>query len=149
MNHRFLTLLLLAALGAARALAHGGVELGPNGGRILEFSENETMHGELTLTNGTFRVALLDKDMKPVALRDQTLTVSGGSRLNPQKPVVEKQGAHFVFPALKGDRYALVLRFTDTPPSRTVTARLEYDAAVCSGCGHAEWLCKCPPAKGK
>ena len=46
------------------AAAHEGVELGPNKGRILEFSKNETLHGEVTLHQGQFRIAVLDKDMK-------------------------------------------------------------------------------------
>ena len=53
---------------AASALAHGDVELGPNGGRLLEFSKNESMHGEVTLKDGKFHIAILDKDQKPVAL---------------------------------------------------------------------------------
>jgi hypothetical protein len=61
---------------AASALAHGGVEIGPNGGRILEFSKKRTMHGEVTVKDGKFLIALLDKDKKPGRLGDQVLTAT-------------------------------------------------------------------------
>ncbi len=125
------------------ALAHSDHELGPNGGRILEFSKDQSLHGEVTLTNNVFHVALLDKDMKPIALKDQSLTVTGGSRSNPEKPKVEKKGNYFVFPALKGNTYLLVFQFKETPSAKTVTARFEYDAAKCGACSKPEWLCDC------
>jgi len=143
MKNRLLTLATALLLAFTRAFAHGGVELGPNGGRILEFSKNETMHGEVLLKDGQFTVALLDKDMKPVELKDQSLTVVGGSRSNPEKPTVTKVNGHFAFPALKGDEYELVLRFKESPEAKTITARFTYDAATCSACKNPEWLCKC------
>lgn len=149
MKTSLLTLAAVLLLGVTRAFAHGGVELGPNGGRLLEFSENETLHGEVTLTNGVFHVALLNKEMKPVELKEQSLTVTGGDRQKPEKPVVTRQGDHFTFPALKGDDYLLVLRFKATPQARAVTARLEFDAATCSACTSPEWLCKCADEEPK
>ena len=143
MKKSLLTLAAVLLLGVSNALAHGGVELGPNGGRIVEFSTNKTLYGEVTLKAGKFHVAVLDKEMKPVALKDQVLVVTGGDRDNPAKPKVEKAGDHFVFPALKGDSYLLVLQFKEMPLTKAVTARFEYDAAICSACKNAEWLCKC------
>ena len=51
------TKLLLLTLISTLTFAHEGVERGPNGGRILEFSKNETMHGEVTLKEGKFQIA--------------------------------------------------------------------------------------------
>ncbi len=147
MKTTLLTLIAALSLGVSSAFGHGGVELGPNGGRILEFSTNETLHGEVTLKDGKFHVAILDKDMKPVALKDQTLVVTGGDRANPEKPKVQKSGNHFVFPALKGDSYLLVLQFKEKPSAKAVTARFEYDATICSACKNPEWLCKCSAEK--
>ena len=147
MKTRILTLAALLFLGLTRALGHGGVELVPNGGRILEFSPNETLHGEVLYRDGKFTVAVLDKDMKPVELTHQTLSVAGGSRLQPERPPVTREDGRFVLPALKGDRYDLVLRFRNGPDAKTITARFTYDAEVCSGCNNPEWLCKCPPEK--
>jgi hypothetical protein len=47
-------LILLLSLLTSLAFAHEGVELGPNGGRILEFSKDETMHGEITVKGDNF-----------------------------------------------------------------------------------------------
>ena len=63
MKHRLLILATALLLAFTRALGHGGVELGPNGGRILEFSKDETLHGEVLLKDGQFTVTLLDKDL--------------------------------------------------------------------------------------
>ena len=147
MKTSLLTLAAVLLLGTIRTLGHGGVELGPNGGRILEFSKNETMHGEVTLTNGQFHVSILDKDMKSVSLGEQSLVVTGGDRAKPEKPKVKIQGGQFVFPALKGDDYLLVLQFREKPAAKTVTARLEFDATICSACKNPEWLCKCSSKK--
>lgn len=135
-----LTALLLTAL---QSFAHSDKELGPNRGRILEFSTDQSLHGELTLTNGTFFVALLDKDMKPLPITDQSLSVTGGSRSNPETPKVENRGNHFTFPALKGDSYLLVFQFKNASAAKPVIARVEYDSAICPTCKQGEWLCDC------
>ena len=43
---------VILALAAGLAFGHEGIELGPNKGRIVEFSDNETMHGEVTVKDG-------------------------------------------------------------------------------------------------
>ena len=141
MKKQLLTLLSSIALTAA-AFAHGEVEVGPNGGRILEFSKNETMHGEVTVKDGKFHVALLDKDMKPVALGEQTLTASGGPTNKAEKLAVEKAGGKFVVPAVKSGEW-LILQYKDSANAKAVTARMQYDTAICSACKEPEWLCKC------
>jgi len=149
MKKSILHLLAVLWLGLPRVLGHGGVELGPHGGRIVEFSKNETMYGEVTLVDGFFHVAVLDHQLKPVELKEQSLTVTGGDRSKPEKPKVEKREGHFVFPALKGDAYLLVLQFKENPKSKAINARFEFDATICSACKNPEWLCKCSaePAK--
>lgn len=147
MKIRILTLMAVLLLGITRTLGHGGVELGPNGGRIVEFSKNESMHGEVLLKDGKFSVALLDKNLKPVELKDQSLTVSGGTRSHPEKPTVTRENGRFVFPALKGTEYELVLRFKESPGATAITARFTYDATPCGSCKNPEWLCKCEAKK--
>lgn len=133
----------------AAAFAHTGVERGPNGGRILEFSKDETMHGEVVAKDGKFRIALLDKDMKPVAIKEQSLTAVRGERDNPEKLNVEVKDNHFVLPMLKGDDYTIIFQYKNSEPAKKITARLHYDAAICDGCNEQEWLCKCKPAEEK
>jgi uncharacterized glyoxalase superfamily protein PhnB len=143
MKARLITTLLLTAT-TSLLLAHGGVELGPNKGRILEFSKNETMHGEVTVKGDKFHIALLDKDMKPVALDKQTLVVTTGDRDKPTKLTVEKDARGFVVPIVKAGDW-LILQYKDAPNAKSVTARLEYNTANCEACKKAEWLCECKP----
>jgi hypothetical protein len=143
MKTNLLTLVAVLLLGVSRTFAHGDVEIGPNGGRLVDLSTNETLRGEVTLKDGKFHVAVLDHAMKPVPLKDQKLLVTGGDRSNPENPKVEKEDDHFVFPALKGDSYLVVLQFKAEPAAKFVTARFEYDAAICSACKKGEWLCEC------
>jgi len=147
MKTSLLTLAAVLLLGVTRALGHGGVELGPNGGRILEFSKNETVHGEVIAKDGFFHIALLDKKMQPVELKDQTLTATTGDRKKPEKLAVEKKDGKFVVPMQKGTEFLTIFQFRDSPSVRQVTARLTYDATLCSACKNAEWLCKCSSDK--
>ena len=141
-------LITLLSLVAAVAFAHEGVELGPNKGRIVEFSKNETMHGEVTVKGDKFHIALLDKDMKPVAIADQTLTATTGSRTEPVKLTVEKDAKGFIVPIVKAGDW-LILQYKDTPKSKSITARLEYNTSECEACKKAEWLCECKPDGAK
>jgi hypothetical protein len=133
--------LLWMALSTCSVLAHGGVELGPNKGRILELSKNETMHGEVVLKGDKFHITLLDKDMKPVAIGDQSLQALTGDRKNPTKLTVEKEGNAFVVPVIKSGSW-LIVQYKDAPKAKTITARFEYNTDICE-CDKQEWLCEC------
>ncbi|MCA1962427.1 MAG: hypothetical protein LDL31_00615 [Prosthecobacter sp.] len=137
-------LFTLFTLFSPLACAHEGVELGPNGGRILEFSKDETLHGELTLKDGRFHITLLDKDMKPVAVSSQTLTATTGDRQSPQKLSVEKTAQGFSLPVVKEGEW-LILQYRAEASAKPVTARFEFNTAICEECKAVEWLCKCKP----
>lgn len=142
-----LSILALSLL-ASFAFGHGGVELGPNGGRILEFSKNETMHGEVTERGGKFHIAVLDKDMKPVQVAQQSLTATTGDRNKPVKLEVTKDEKGFTVPVVKAGEW-LIVQFKLTPDSKAITARLEYDTSNCGDCSKPEWLCACAAKKDK
>ncbi len=144
MNTKLSTLVL--SLLASFALGHGGVEIGPNGGRILEFSKNESMHGEIIEKDGKFYVAVLDKDMKPVQVVQQSLIATSGDRDKPVKLEVTKDEKGFTLPLVKAGEW-LILQFKLTPDSKPITARLEYDTAKCGECKKPEWLCACAAKK--
>jgi hypothetical protein len=141
MKKYILTLLSSLAL-TTPAFSHGGVEIGPNGGRILEFSKNETMHGEVTVKDGKFQIALLDKDMKAVALEAQELTATSGDKAKPEKLAVEKKDGKFVVPTVKEGEW-IVFQFRETAKAKPITARLQYDTSKCEKCDAPEWICKC------
>jgi hypothetical protein len=142
-----LTTLALTLI-AGFAFAHGGVELGPNGGRILEFSKNESMHGEVTVKGGKFHIALLDKKMQPVAVDQQVLTATTGDRENPKKLDVTKTEKGFTVPVIKAGEW-LIVQFRAKPDGKAITARMEYNTENCEKCNSPEWLCKCAPEGGK
>lgn len=141
-------LILLVTLITSLAFGHEGVELGPNGGRILEFSDNETMHGEITVKGEQFHIAVLDKDMKPVAMAAQTLTAMTGDRAKPVKLEVTKDAKGFVIPVVKPGEW-LIVRYKETADAKAITARFEYNTATCEECKAPEWLCKCKPEAEK
>lgn len=124
--------------------AHEGVELGPNGGRILEFSKNETMHGEVVVKGDRFHIALLDKKMKPAPMAAQTLTAVTGDRSKPVKLEVTKDGKGFLVPVVKSGEW-LILQFKENPGAKAITARFNYNTATCGECKKPEWLCACKP----
>lgn len=144
MKTKLMTLAL--ALVASVAFGHGGVELGPNGGRILEFSKDHSMHGEVTVKDGKFLITLLDGDMKPVKLADQTLTASTGNRKSPTKLEVTKTDKGFSVPVVKEGAW-LIVQFKASSNAKGVTARMEYDTSNCDKCDNPEWLCKCEAKK--
>jgi hypothetical protein len=133
---------------AVAAFAHGDVEIGPNGGRILEFSKNESMHGEVTVKDGKFVIAVLDKAMKPVALAEQTLTATGSTGIKAEKLTVEKAGNHFVVPLVKSGEW-LIVQFKENAKAKAITARLQYDTNACPKCKGPEWLCACAAKEAK
>ncbi len=124
------------------AMAHGDFEIGPNGGRILEFSKNESMHGEVTVKDGKFVIAVLDKDKKPVALAEQTLTANSSTGVKAEKLIVEKAGNLFVVPLVKSGDW-LIVQFKENARAKAVTARLHFDTGPCPKCKTPEWLCTC------
>lgn len=142
------TKLLLLSLITSLSLAHEGVELGPNGGRILEFSKDETMHGEIIVKGDKFHIAVFDKDMKPVVVDKQSLSAITGDRNAPQKLAVEKDAKGFVLPVIKAGEW-LILQYKNAPDTKAITARFEYNTATCEECQNPEWLCKCKPENDK
>lgn len=132
----------LLALSAGFAFGHAGIELGPNKGRIVEFSNDETMHGEVIEKEGKLHIALLDKDMKPVKIEAQALSATAGQRNNPTKLEVTVQNDAFTLAApAEGDW--LILQFKSSADAKAVTARLHYDTKKCEPCSNPEWRCGC------
>lgn len=152
MNHTTLntmkSITLACAASLSLACAHEGVERGPHGGRILEFSKDETMHGEVTVKDGRFQIALLDKDMKPVAVSAQTLTATSGDRTKPVKLTVKTEPQGFSLPVVPEGGW-LILQFRLSSDAKPVTARMEYNTKTCDGCSAPEWLCQCEADKEK
>ena len=137
---------LLLALSAGFAFGHGAIEIGPNKGRILEFSTNESMHGEVTAKDGKLQIAVLDKDMKLVKVEAQTVTATGGTREKPVKLEVTKSESSFTVTPPKNGEW-LIIQFKESASAKTITARMMYDGKKCGTCANVEWLCACGAKK--
>jgi hypothetical protein len=133
---------LILALTASFAFAHEGIELGPNQGRILEFSTDETMHGEVVLKEDKLHIALLDKDMKPVKVESQSLSATAGTRQKPVKLETTPIEGGFSLSA-PGDGEWLILQYKATPDAKPITARLHFETKNCAPCSQPEWRCAC------
>jgi hypothetical protein len=140
MNIRLTTTIL--AMTAGFAFGHEGIELGPNKGRILEFSTNETMHGEVTEKDGKLHITLLDKDMKPVNVAVQSLTATAGTRQAPVKNEVTKSETSFIISVPKEGEW-IIFQYKENDSAKAITARLHYDIKICAPCGNPEWRCAC------
>lgn len=137
---------IIIALTTGFAFGHGDIELGPNKGRILEFSTNESMHGEVIEKDGKLHIAVLDKDMKPVVIAAQELTATAGTRDKPVKMEITKDAAAFTITAPKAGEW-IIIQYKETAESKAITARLHYDTKVCAPCGNPEWRCACGEKK--
>lgn len=133
---------IILALTASLAFAHEGVELGPNKGRILEFSTDETIHGEVTKKDSKLHIAILDKDMKPMPVESQSITATAGTRQKPVKLEVSKDAAGFTIPAPGAGEW-LIVQFKSSSDAKPITARLNFDTKTCGPCGNPEWRCGC------
>lgn len=140
------TLVLAISLFTGTAIAHEGIELGPNKGRILELSDNETMHAEVTEKEGKLHIALLDKDMKPVAIAAQEITATAGTREAPEKLTIEKSDKGFLLPAPPTGQW-IIVQYKESAEAKAVIARLHYNTKVCEPCQQPEWRCACAAEK--
>lgn len=132
----------LLALSAGFAFGHAGIELGPNKGRIVEFSTNETLHGEILEKEGKLHITLLDKDMKPLKVETQTLAATAGQRNSPTKIEVTASPDGFTL-AAPGEGEWLILQLKESADAKAITARLHYDTKKCEPCSNPEWRCAC------
>jgi hypothetical protein len=140
MKHTLIAAIIALATGSV--FAHEGIELGPNKGRILEFSTNETMHGEVTEKDGKLHIAVLDKDMKPVEVQAQSLAATAGDRSKPVKLEVTTTATGFVLPAPGAGEW-LILQYKETATSKPIIARLHFITKTCAPCANPEWRCAC------
>jgi len=123
------------------ALAHGSAELGPSGGRIVEFGAHAGVHAEVVLRDGRFVLSLLDAEKKEVPAGAQQLIVT--HRETNTKLTPELKDGKWSFAKPDGESFWLILQLKETPDAPSKNGRLHYDATICSACDNAEWLCKC------
>jgi hypothetical protein len=143
-----LAILLTTLALAASALAHGGIELGPNGGQLVEFGDHHTLHAEVALKGGQFLISLYDEAAKKeVAVTDQVLVVT--HKEANKKLVLELKGGKWTVAKPDGSDFWLILQLKDNAAAKAKNGRLHYDESICSKCKAQEWLCKCDAGEEK
>jgi hypothetical protein len=127
---------------AVSAFAHGDIDLGPNGGRLVEFRGHGSLHAEFVLKNDSFIVSLYDeKSKKEIPVTGQALTIThkeSGKELS-----AELKDGKWILTKPAGDDFWLILQLKENDTEKAKVGRLHYDGANCSGCNKAEWLCQC------
>ena len=137
---------LLAGLGLLNLTSAAEKQAGPKGGKLYPLKD-----GFIEFFVGPDRkveVLVYDSDQKPAAVGDRELTITAGSRENPEKLAVEKTDKTFVTTnALpKGDGYPIILQLRDNANSKPQTFRISYLEEICSGCNLPEYACTCDHA---
>jgi hypothetical protein len=125
---------------AIAAYGHGEIEIGPHGGRILSFHEDDLVLAEISVKGGKFQILILDENMKPVRVRDQQLTVVRGDRSKLDKLAVEKvSDKYFTAPTVKSGEW-VIFQFKENAAAKPFTARLFYETEVSIDGKTPKWL---------
>lgn len=116
---------------------------GPNGGRVLTAIEP---HLEFFVTKDRkVKITAVDGAGKAIALGEQSVTVTGGSRANPTRMSFTKDGDSLVsdkaFP--EGNNLPVVVQIKAKPDAKTVIVKFTLNLNDCPGCKLAEYACTC------
>jgi hypothetical protein len=140
----YVATILISLASSLSAFAHGALEFGPKGGRLLEFSAKSGLHAEVVLKNDKFLITLFDEKTKAtVPAGDKVLSVISGDRNKPVKYTVDKEGDGYAIAKPAGDDFWLILQLREGSGGKAQTARLHYEAKLCGECKKPEWLCAC------
>lgn len=138
-----LTALFTLALGLLTATAHERITVGPGDGRLAYLDSTTTPSAEFNVKAGKIHLTLLDKDLKPIALAEQALTITAGERASAKKLAVTKEGNDFTAPLPKGEDYWCIFQIKEKKDAKAITFRIHYMAEICAECKLAEWRCTC------
>ncbi len=115
---------------------------GPNGGRVLTSVEP---HLEFFVTEDRkVKVTAVDDEIKPIAMGDQSIRVTGGDRKNPTRLSFAKEGTVLVsdgaFPA--GNDFPVVVQIK-TGNGKPVMEKFNLNLVDCPTCDYKEYACTC------
>lgn len=116
---------------------------GPNGGRLIQIVEP---HFEFLIREDRHaQINFLDDEMKPVAVGDQELKLTGGNRANPFHLSFVKEGSSLVSekPIPAGDDHPGVLQIKNNADAMTIIEQFQMDLSDCPTCNYKEYSCIC------
>ncbi|MFN0129967.1 MAG: hypothetical protein ACKV19_25160 [Verrucomicrobiales bacterium] len=143
MKRKLLITLITLALGLLAAPAHERITVGPGDGRLAFLDSTATPSAEFNVKEGKIHITLLDKDLKPISLADQTVAITAGEKGKARKLVVSKEGNDFVAPLPEGEDYWCIFQLKEKKDAKAITFRVHYRSEVCAECQKAEWRCIC------
>lgn len=122
---------------------HGGIEDGPNGGRLLTSVEP---HLEFFVTDDRkVQITQVNDEEKAEAIGEQVVKVIGGSRSNPIRLSFAKQGdvlmSDIGFP--EGNDFPVVVQIKQNADGETVTEKFNLNLEQCPECPNKEYACTC------
>ena len=125
---------------------HGGIEDGPNGGRLLTTVEP---HLEFFVTDDRkVQITSVNEEEKAQPIGEQIVKVIGGSRSNPIRLSFAKKGdvlmSDIAFP--EGNDFPVVVQIKNTPDGETVTEKFNLNLVQCPECPNKEYACTCDHA---
>jgi len=116
---------------------------GPNGGKLITTVKPRL---EFFVTKDRkVKITAVDDHNKPIALDEQSVKVSGGSRFLPTRLKFEnKDGALISSNSLpEGKALPVVVQIKNSPKSKTVIAKFYLDQSICPKCKLEEYACIC------
>jgi hypothetical protein len=142
MKKRLATLLLTFVTITVSAFAHGDNKIGPNGGRLIQFSDKNPIRAEFVMKGEQFIITLFDHvTKKEIPVTGQQLTITHKEANKKLAP--ELKAGKWTVSKPAGDDFWLIVQLRENTGAKSMTGRLHYDAAKCPACGEPEWLCRC------
>ena len=137
-----IALSLIASLLTAIA-AEKKVEVGPNGGRLLEMASPKAEF--LVEKDHSVKISFFDAALKPVAVTGQHVTVIAHAKSGKAKLEFEKKGDVLVSKTKlpEGDGYPVVVLFKQDAEAKPQNFRFGLELHNCGGCKRAEYACTC------
>lgn len=126
-----------------KADTHAEKVAGPNGGRLIT---SVSPHLEFFLTKDRkVKITAVDGHNKPIAVAEQSVKVTGGSRFKPTQLQFEKKDGVLIstnsFP--EGKKLPVIVQIKASPEAKSVTERFYLDQSKCPECKHEEYACIC------
>ena len=135
--------LAVLALGMTLTQAGEKVTAGAKGGRLLE---NESPRAEFFVEkNRAVTLTFYGKNMKPVAVADQSATAIAEMKDGKKKIDFEKKGDVLVSKSAlpEGNGYNVVLQLKQSADAKPKNFRIPLNTSVCGKCHHAEYAFTC------
>ena len=123
--------------------SHAKKVAGPNGGRLITSVKPRL---EFFVTKDRkVKITAVDDHNKAIAMTEQSVKVTGGSRFLPTRIKFENKEGVLIsidsFPA--GKKLPVVVQVKSTPESKTVIEKFYLNQSICPGCKLEEYACIC------